>query len=52
MLSTYNFLPSKAILSIHMWITKIVIKNMPIYNIECEVVKKYARYYVPESVTL
>jgi hypothetical protein len=35
-LSTYNFLPSEAILSIHMWITKIVMKNMPIYDIECE----------------
>ena len=36
-LSTYNFRPSKAILSIHMWVTKIVMKNMPIYDIECEV---------------
>ncbi len=36
-LSTYNFLPSKAILSIHMWITKFVMKNMPIYDIKCEV---------------
>ena len=36
-LSTYNFLPSEAILLIHIWITKIVIKNMPIYDIECEV---------------
>ncbi len=36
-LSTYNFLPSEAIPLIHMWITKIVIKNMPIYGIECKV---------------
>jgi hypothetical protein len=36
-LSTCNFLPSKAILLIHMWITKIVIKNMPIYDIDCKV---------------
>ncbi len=36
-LSTYNYLPSKAILLIHMWITKVVIKNMPIYDIECKV---------------
>jgi hypothetical protein len=39
-LSTYNFLPSEAILSIHIWITKIVMKNMPIYDIKCEVEHK------------
>jgi hypothetical protein len=36
-LSAYNFLPSKLILSIDMWITKIGMKNMPIYYIESEV---------------
>jgi hypothetical protein len=43
-LSTYNFIPSEAILSIHMWITKIVMKNMTIYfDIECEVEREMVR---------
>ena len=49
-LSTYNFLPSKAILLIHMWITKIVIKNMPIYDIECKVEHEMVRFPQMKSV--
>ncbi len=43
-LSTYNFLPSEAILSIHMWITKIVMKNMRIYDIKCEVEREMVHF--------
>ncbi len=49
-LSTYNFLPSTAILLIHMWITKIVIKNLPIYNIECKVEREMVRFFQVKSV--
>jgi hypothetical protein len=49
-LSTYNFLPSEAILLIHIWITKIVIKNMPIYDIECEVKREMVCFPQVKSV--
>jgi hypothetical protein len=49
-LSTYNFLLSKAFLSIHMWITKIVIKNTPIYDIECEVEREMVCFPQVKSV--
>jgi hypothetical protein len=51
-LSTYNFLPSKAILSIYMWITKIVIKNMSIYYIECKVEREMVRFPQVKSVKI
>jgi hypothetical protein len=37
LLPIYNFFSSMIILSIHMWLQKIVLKNLPIYDIECEV---------------
>ena len=41
---------SDNILSLHMWIQKIVIKNMPIYDIECEVEREMVRYGKVKSV--
>ncbi len=49
-LSTYKFLPFKAILLIHMWITKIVIKNMPIHNIEFKVEREMVCFPQVKSV--
>ena len=43
-LSTCNFPPSEFILSIHMWITKIVIKNMPIYDVKCAAEREMVHY--------
>jgi len=43
-LSGLNFLPSECILSIDMCITKIVIKNMPIYDIECLVERDMVQF--------
>jgi hypothetical protein len=37
LLPIYNFFPSKIISLIHRWVQKIVLKNMPIYNIKCKV---------------
>ncbi len=51
-LSTYNFLPSKTILLIHIWITKIVIKIMPIYDIECKVEHEMVFFPQVKSVTV
>jgi hypothetical protein len=47
---TKNFHVSDKILSLHMWIQKIVIKNMPIYDIECEVEHEMVRYSKVKSV--
>ena len=45
-----DFHVSDEILSLHMWIQKIVIKNMPIYDIECEVEREMVRYGKVKSV--
>ncbi len=50
-LPTYNFLSSKAMLLIDMWITKIVIKDMSIYEIECEVEHEMVCFPRVKSVT-